>query len=79
MGRGPTRGFTRKMPPGCNLDITKYKIESPGKSPLSQGSGGGGWLQLSDSSILLKCLVFLQGARTADRAIWGIAQYIDLF
>ena len=47
MGRGPTRGFTRKMSPavpgstrGCTLDITKYKIESPGKSPLFLGSGG---------------------------------------
>ena len=30
---------------GCTLDITKYKIESPGKSRLSPGSGGTG-LQL---------------------------------
>ena len=48
----PTRGFTRKKSPafpgstwGCTLDITKYKIESPGKSPVSAGSGGLG-LQL---------------------------------
>ena len=47
IGRGPTRGFTRKMSPsvqgstwGCTLDVTRYKIESQGKSPLSAGSGG---------------------------------------
>ena len=50
LGRGPTRVFSRKMCPavpgstlGCTLDITKYKIESQGKSPLSPGSGGWGY------------------------------------
>ena len=52
MGQGPNQGFTRKMfladpgsTRGCTLDITNYKIESPGKSPLSPPSWGLG-LQL---------------------------------
>ena len=52
VGLGPNQGFTRKMSPavlgstrGCTLDITKYKVESPGKSPLSPICGGPG-LQL---------------------------------
>ena len=45
-GAGTYRGIYKNPPavPGCTrsctLDITKYKIESPGKSPLSPGSGG---------------------------------------
>ena len=50
-GAGPYPGIYKKnVSPtvlhstrGCSLDITKYKIESPGKSPLSPGSGGRGY------------------------------------
>ena len=51
--RGPTQGLSRKPSPAvlgslgsaqaCTLDITKYKIKSLGKSPLSLGSGGQGY------------------------------------
>ena len=48
-GAGTYPGIYKKYVPhstrGCTLDITKHKIESPGKSPLSLGSGGPG-LQL---------------------------------
>ena len=58
MGQGPTRGFTRKMYPAVPGSIQavpwtskKYKIESPGKSPLSPGSGGQATI---DSCIMVK-------------------------
>ena len=49
VGQGPIRGFTWKKAPmilsstrGCTLDVTKYKIKSLGKSPLSMGRLEGG-------------------------------------